>query len=252
MNRHVGGVVLGLLGAALLRISATDLYLNYVKASMRPWLLLTGAVLLALGIWTLVDVVRSAARPDGGAAPPAPTDDDTGVRDAAHDHAEHGLPRTAWLLLLPVLAVVLVAPPPLGGYAAEREAPTVLPPAEQSDLPPIPPGDPSVLALSDFAVRAVWDDGRTLAGKPVALTGFASAAPGGGWYLTRLALTCCAADAVATKVMVVDPPFAPTTNTWVTVVGQWTPGGGTQSVTAVPRIKADSMTVVPQPTYTYE
>ena len=46
MNRHVGGVLLGLLGAALLKISATDLYLNYVKASMRPWLLLTGACLL--------------------------------------------------------------------------------------------------------------------------------------------------------------------------------------------------------------
>ena len=238
MNRHVGGVLLGLLGAAVLRIAGTDLYLNYVKASMRPWLLLTGAVLLALGIWSLVDVVRSAAAD-------RPADDDDG-----HGHA--GLPRTAWLLLLPVLAVVLVAPPALGSYAAERETSTTLAPPQQSDLPPIPPGDPSVLALSDFAVRAVWDDGRTLAGKPVELTGFASAAPGGGWYLTRLALTCCAADATATKVTVVDAPFAPPPNTWVTVVGEWTPGGGTQSVTAVPRVRATSMKAVPQPTYPYE
>ncbi len=240
MNRHVGGVLLGLLGAALLKISATDLYLNYVKASMRPWLLLTGAVLLALGIWSLVDVVRSAA------ADEAQDDED------ADGHGHAGLPRTAWLLLVPVLAVLLVAPPPLGGYAAEREQSTTLPPATQSDLPPIPPGDPSVLALSDFAVRAVWDDGRTLAGKPVELTGFASAAPDGGWYLTRLALTCCAADATATKVTVVGASFAPRTNTWVTVVGEWTPGGGTESVTAVPRVKAASMKVVPQPKYPYE
>lgn len=240
MTRQVGGVVMGLLGAAVLKISATDLYLNYVKASMRPWLLLTGAVLLGLGIWTLVDVVRSAAREPAAAEP----DDD------GHDH--EGAPRTAWLLLLPVLAVLLVAPPALGAYPAEREQQSVAAPPADSALPPLPPGDPSVIALSDFAVRAVWDDGRTLAGNPVSLTGFVSAAPDGGWYLTRLALTCCAADATATKVTVVDAPFVPKSNTWITVVGEWTPGGGTQSVTAVPHVKAAAMKVVPIPKYPYE
>ena len=51
---------------------------------------------------------------------------------------------------------------------------------------------------------------------------------------------------------VVDAPFVPKSNTWITVVGEWTPGGGTQSVTAVPHVKAAAMKVVPIPKYPYE
>ncbi len=236
MTRDVGGVLLVLVGGAVLRISVGDVYLRYVKESLRPWLLLSGVTLVLLGLLTLL-VVWRAGRADHDP-------------DAA-DHG-HGAPGAAWLLLLPVLAIFLIAPPALGAFSAERETAVVTAPAADSDVPPLPAGDPVPLYLSDFASRAIWDDGRSLAGRNVALTGFVSAAPGGGWYLTRLSLTCCAADAVATKITVTEAPYAPPSNTWVTVTGQWVPGGGTQSETAIPWIKATQMAEVAPPKNPYE
>lgn len=249
MSRDVGGVLLVLVGGAVLRISVGDVYLRYVKESLRPWLLVSGAILVLLGLLTLLDVWRaSRAEPDAAAseADAEPHSDDQ------HDHDDHGAPRAAWLLLLPVLAIFLIAPPALGAYSAERETAVVTAPASDSDVPPLPPGGPVDLLLSDYASRAIWDDGRTLEGRTVALTGFVSAAPDGGWYLTRLSLSCCAADAIATKITVKDAPYAPPSDTWVTVTGQWVPGGGTQSETAIPWVKASEMAEVPVPKNPYE
>ncbi len=282
MRRDVQAVLLVLLGGAVLRISTGDVYLRYVKEPMRPWLLLTGAILLVLGVLLLVDVVRSArhahdldaeeARTD--AADPvavpvlastlqghdevvdpghvlAPDVSDVAPFDDGHGHHHGGRgPRSAWMLLLPVLAIFLVAPPALGAYTAEREASSVAPPA-QPQAPPLPAGDPVPLALNDYAARAVWDDGRTLVGRTIRMTGFASAAPGGQWYLTRLQLTCCAADAIPTKILPKDAP-AVTTNTWVTVTGTWVPGGGTQREDAIPWFKVQELEKVPPPKNAYE
>jgi uncharacterized repeat protein (TIGR03943 family) len=154
------------------------------------------------------------------------------------------------LLLLPVLAIFLIAPPALGAFTAERQASSVLAPA-QPQAPPLPPGDPVPLALNDFAARAVWDDGRTLTGRTVRMTGFATPDGTGGWYLTRLQLTCCAADAIATKISPRDvKPLA--ANTWVTVTGHWVPGGGTQSESAIPWLAVASLAEVPAPKNVYE
>ena len=274
MTRDVGAVLLVLVGGAVLRISVGDVYLRYVKDTLRPWLLVSGGILVLLGLLTLLDVWRAARADqrvtaegaDGAGEPPAvvvdpvelsdPTDHDgvgcDGDDHDGHDHAGHGAPRAAWLLLLPVLAIFLVAPPALGAFSAERETAVVTAPAVDSDVPPLPPGDPVAVLLSDYASRAVWDDGRSLAGRTIELTGFASKAPDGGWYLTRLSLTCCAADAVATKITVKDAPYAPPRNTWVTVTGEWVPGGGTQSETAIPWIRATTMAEVPAPKNPYE
>ena len=46
MSREVGAVLLGLLGGAILRISIGDAYLRYVKEGLRPWLLVSGSVLV--------------------------------------------------------------------------------------------------------------------------------------------------------------------------------------------------------------
>ncbi|MFZ1853477.1 MAG: hypothetical protein WAU06_01015, partial [Candidatus Nanopelagicales bacterium] len=59
MNREVQAIVLILLGGSTLRISIGDTYLRYVKAGMRPYLLVSGAILLMLGVWAMVDIVRS-------------------------------------------------------------------------------------------------------------------------------------------------------------------------------------------------
>lgn len=249
MSRDVGSVLLVLLGATVLRITGDGTYLRYVKESLRPWLLASGAVLVLLGLLALLAVwrgVRAEARARRSGADVAhPADQDDG-------HGHGALPRAAWLLVLPVAALLVVPPPALGAFTAERQSATTVAPAQAAKAPPLPPGDPVPLTLGDYASRAVWDDGRTLTGRTVAMTGFASAAPDGGWYLTRLALTCCAADATVTKILPVGGEAHLPANTWVDVVGRWVPGGGTQSETAIPHLQVDSLNVVPAPANPYE
>lgn len=272
MNREVQSIVLILLGSAVTRISMTDIYLRYVKESLRPYLIATGLLLLLLGFWALWDVVRSHRAKPAGHSPDESHAHDHGA--AAHDHdaadqdegAElhdghnHGQMRIAWLLLLPVLSILLIAPPALGAYSATREQATVLAPTVGFD--PLPPGDPVTLALSDYAVRAVWDDQGTLAGHNIEMEGFVTPVPQGqmpklpagtqaSWWLTRLYLTCCAADALVTKILMLGTTSLPA-NTWVKVEGHWTPGGPTNSDKAIPWFQVTSIHKIPEPSNPYE
>ena len=243
MTRDVGSIIMILIGGALLRITSGDVYLRYVKESMRPWLIASGVILMALGLLQLLDVWRSARRE-------AQVHAESG--DGAHDHAEHGAPKMAWLLVVPILAIFLIAPPALGAYTADRQSSVTTAPDASAQAPPLPAGDPVAIALNDYASRAIWDDGKTLVGRNVSLTGFATGAPNGGWYLTRLTLTCCAADATVTKILVLGSSVTPSSNSWVTVVGTWVPGGGTQSETAISHIQAKTVTSVKTPSNPYE
>lgn len=245
MRRDVQAVLLILVGGAVLRISLTDTYLNYVKAGMRPFLIASGALLVLLGILAVLDVLR------GGRVPGAADHDEVGHDHAhahGHDHA-HG-PKSAWLLLLPVLAIFLIAPPPLGAYAAARGTTNAVAP-QTPQAPPLPAGDPVEISVSSYVTRAVWDDGRTLAGRNVQMVGFVTPDPQGGWWLTRLAIACCAADALASRIKVVDAPDLPA-NTWVEVTGTWIPGGGTKSDAAIPLVQITSLEQVAQPKNPYE
>ncbi|WP_308201268.1 TIGR03943 family putative permease subunit [Carbonactinospora thermoautotrophica] len=235
VKRDVQSILLVLVGGTVLRLSISDAYLNYVKPGLRPFLIVSGAMLLVLGMagFVLDGLLRQAP-----AAGPACADGD-----------DHG-PRVAWLLCLPVLAVFLVAPPALGSYAAQRDPGTVAKPQE-AQFPPLPEGDPVQVLVSEYAIRAVWDQGRSLRGRTVTLTGFVTPKPGGGWYLTRMVLSCCAADAQAFKVEVRDaPPLAP--DTWVEVTGTWAPHGDAPPERAVPVIQASHVKEVPRPKDPYE
>jgi hypothetical protein len=93
VNRQAQAVVLLLVGGAILRASLSDLYLRYVKEGLRPFLIAAGALLVASAIATLWYELRPKL---------AGHSDDDG-----HGHRE---PRVAWLLVLPVFALLLVAP----------------------------------------------------------------------------------------------------------------------------------------------
>jgi len=248
MTRDVGSIILILLGGALLRITSEDVYLRYVKESLKPWLIASGLILIVLGLLQLADVWRKARRAQASG------------ESAAHAHhgEAHAAPRVAWLLVLPILAIFLIAPPALGAFTAQRQSSVTTAPDATAQAPPLPAGDPVALALNDYASRAIWDDGKTLVGRNVSMTGFATPAPNGGWYVTRLTLTCCAADATVTKILVLgadaasSPTPTPPTNSWVTVVGHWVPGGGTQSETAIAHVQADTVTAIPPPSNAYE
>ncbi|MEV1080531.1 TIGR03943 family protein [Streptomyces sp. NPDC050211] len=197
MNRQAQAAVLFLLGASLLHAGLTDLYLRYVKAGLRPLVLLSGVVLIAAALAT---VWYERRRSDA--------------------HGGHPEPRVSWLLALPVLALILVAPPALGSYSAVRTG-TVL--QEPYGFSKLPESGPLRLALADYAGRAVYDDGRSLRDRQLKITGFLALDRDGTPYLVRMTLNCCAADAQPVKVGLtgrIPPVLQP--DTWLEVTGTYT------------------------------
>ncbi|MGY1650837.1 TIGR03943 family putative permease subunit [Geodermatophilus sp. SYSU D01119] len=218
MDRLTASLVLLLLGGVTLRVSLTDAHLAYVQAGFRPFLLAAAVVLLVLGV---IGAVRE--RPG---RPRTPGTDDHG-HDHDHDHGHghgHG-PRVAWLMLAPVAVLLLVAPPALGSFTAARQPQQVV--ADQPVAVGIGPDDPGedfrTLPLSAYAIRALAQDTSAFEGRRVRLTGFVTPREGGGWYVTRIAIQCCAADAVAHTVVVDGPQGDLAADQWVDVVGTWAP-----------------------------
>lgn len=206
VNRQAQSAVLFLLGASLLHAGTTDLYLRYVKQGLRPLVLASGAVLIAAAVATVWYERKRARRQQDREA------------EEGHTHRE---PRVAWLLVLPLFALILVAPPALGSYSATRTG-TAL--QEPLAYPTLPATDPLPLSVVDYAGRAVYDHGRTLRDRRVQLTGFLALDRDGTPYLVRMALNCCAADAQPVKVALtgqVPPVLQP--DTWLQITGTYTP-----------------------------
>jgi uncharacterized repeat protein (TIGR03943 family) len=248
VKREVRAVLLVLFGAAALRISLfSDAYVRYVREYMRPYLIAGGLVLVGLGLAGAFIAVRSQLQQQ---AEKQQVEDADAHADDGHGHA-HGGPRSAWLLVLPVLAIFLIAPPALGSYTAQRSANSVAKPATSNSFPALPKGDPLVMQLADFDVRAVWDDSGALKGRRVKLTGFVTPKKGGGWYVSRLTISCCAADALTYKVQV-SGIAAPPTDAWVEVTGVWQPGGQVKRDDAIPVMNAQQVKRIAQPHNPYE
>ncbi|GID91902.1 TIGR03943 family putative permease subunit [Amorphoplanes digitatis] len=204
MNRQAQAVIMLLFGGAILKASLSDLYLRYVKEGLRPFLIGAGILLVAAAVLTLWYELRGR----------------TDRHDDGHGH--HHEPRVGWLLLLPVLGLLLVAPPALGSYAAGQSG-TVLTAPGDSDYPALPAGDPVDVGLLDYASRAVFDGGRSLTGRTVRLTGFVTPGPDGEPMLARMVVSCCAADGRPIKVgLDGDTRVTAAPDTWVQVVGVWT------------------------------
>jgi putative membrane protein len=230
VNRQAQGLVLFLVGGEVLRASLTDLYLRYVKAGLRPLLLVAGAVLIVAAIATFWYERRPAREP----------------RPAHHE------PRIAWLLVLPLFALIVVAPPALGSYAADRTGTALQRPPGFATLSA---DDPVQLSLLDYATRAVYDHGRFLDNRRISVTGFITVGPGGAPYLTRMVLSCCAADALPVKVGLsgqVPPDLRP--DSWLEVIGTYTDRQLKDEVNGgpIPFIDVNQARPVPAPADQYE
>ncbi|QBI54664.1 TIGR03943 family putative permease subunit [Streptomonospora litoralis] len=253
MNRIAQGVVLVLLGAAALSSTVfTDLYLNYVQPGFRYFLVAAGAVLIALGAAVVAGEVRAYL---GGGAGGKDTSPEPGP-GCDGDHG-HGAPRVAWLLLLPVVAVFVVAPPALGAYTA-GSAETAAPPraeGSESRLDPLAePGasGPVEMEIQEFINRAWTDEERAMEGRTIRLTGFAVPnTEGEGWYLARLQMACCAADAIVNRVLVTNRP-APAEDSWWRVEGTWQPPQGELQSVRNHRFDIETMDAVENPPDPYE
>lgn len=239
MTRGLQVLVLAAAAGLVLRLLVTGQYVYYVKPIMQVPLAVTALVLLGLAAYAFADAWRAS-------------DDDEGHdhEDDGHGHG-HGPPRAAWLLFAPLLAILVIPPAPLGAFTAARssEAPIAAP--SPSGYEPLPPGDPVAVPLSEIWLRAKGGGEDTLAGRRFELTGFVTPNPEGSWWLTRISLSCCAADAFAVRVQVRDAPALPA-DTWVTVVGTYVPGSGTGGTGTFPEVAVEGLEEVPEPADPYE
>ncbi|MEU4221328.1 TIGR03943 family putative permease subunit [Actinoplanes sp. NPDC026623] len=236
MNRQAQAVIMLLFGGALLKASLSDLYLRYVKQALQPFLIGAGILLVAAAILTLWYELRGKAERHDG---------------PGHHHE----PRVGWLLLLPVLGLLLVAPPALGSYAAGQSGTVLTAPGSDSDYPALPAGDPVDLGLLDYASRAVFDGGRSLTGRTVRLTGFVTPGPDGEPMLARMVVSCCAADGRPIKVgLDGDTRVTAASDAWVQVVGAWTNRVAKDPVNQadVPYLKVTAWQEIPAPKQPYE
>ncbi len=240
MKRFLPAALLVLTGSALLRVSLlSDLYLRYVKEGLRPFLIICGAVLLLLGAADALLHLRGTDADGTG----HPEHDEGEHEDHGHAHSGSGL-RAAWLLAVPALLLLVAAPPALGSYTVARDGSGTI--AKRTTFPPLPPQATLGLSLTDFTTRAVWDDKESLKGRTVHLQGFVTPEPGGAWQLSRVIVSCCAADARVVKVEI-HGVTAPAADTWVTVTGTWRTATRAQP----PALDATGLTVIPQPTHPY-
>ncbi|MEU2775550.1 TIGR03943 family protein [Streptomyces sp. NPDC007162] len=233
MKRPVQVLLLALTGLGLLHAALfTDLYLRYVKEGLRPLLIASGVLLLLLAL--------------AGAALDRNDHDHDHGHGGAHGHDHSTAPRVAWLLFLPALSLLLYAPPALGAYSASRATGKVV--KKQKEFDPLPAAaSPLPMTLSEFTARVQQDRKLSIKGRTVRMTGFVTPADqDGGWYLTRIIFTCCAADAQSVKVRMYGTDALPA-NTWVAVTGTWHPQGrlGTRSAAAALDVRRAEQ--VPQP-----
>ncbi|MFF5475892.1 TIGR03943 family putative permease subunit [Streptomyces sp. NPDC012935] len=236
---------LGVLHASLF----TDLYLRYVKEGMRPFLIASGAILLLLATAETVSYWRRG-RGDGAGEADEDHDGDGHGDSNGHGHDHTTVPRVAWLLLLPALSLLFYAPPALGAYTASREPAKAV--KERDHFDPLPTTSPVPLTLTEFTSRVQQDRAQDIKGRSVLLTGFVTpGSEGDGWYLTRLVLSCCAADAQSVKVRIHGAPDLPA-DTWVSVTGTWHSGGTLGTTSAPVALDARSVTKVARPVNAYK
>jgi len=212
-----------------------------------------GLVLVALGAYGLVlpgrDVARAATDQDGAEV----RFDDPAHHDPAHHDHGRG-PRVGWLLVVPFLVLGVVVPPPLGSFAARQDSGQARSSAVVDEFTALEAGpEPVAMSLGDYSARALFDEGKSLEGRRVRLTGFVSPVDHGtGWALTRMALSCCAADGYAIKVDVIGGDRLPD-DTWVEVVGTWEPTrADADPASALAVVRIEQMRTVAKPAQPYE
>jgi uncharacterized repeat protein (TIGR03943 family) len=248
-DRRSQAAIAFIVGTMALYLGRSDAALAYVKVGLQPLLVGSGVLLLGLALAAVV-----------------------GHGSDEHGHPPHG-PRVAWLLALPPLALVLIAPPALGAFAASRQPirpPPVIHPrptgssgpaaATSGDsFPPlIPPGDGTAvpMALGEYLARD-YEEPYTLAGVRIRLVGFVTPEHGGrdGYLLTRFAISCCAADATALRVAIRGDPVVRAPDTWLEVEGHWqqhTSDHSNQPASDTAVLLAESVRTIKQPSKPYE
>jgi uncharacterized repeat protein (TIGR03943 family) len=220
-------VLLLLTGAFAVWLAWSGVVLNFVRPSMRPYVLVAGIVTVLL-----------ALLPPGGLLTRLRTSHGHG-----HAHPDGGI---AWLLVVPLLVVIVVPPAPLGANAirarlvSSRAGSRAFPPVGRPVRGAVP------MTMAEFQTRALRDPARSMEGVTVRLVGFvAGPADAGGYRVARFVIFCCAADAEAVEIVVANDSTARPTNAWLEIEGTWVPG-------PLPTVRASSVHPIKRPGKPYE
>ncbi|MGH1503756.1 MAG: TIGR03943 family putative permease subunit [Acidimicrobiales bacterium] len=217
MTRGGAATVLVCVGAIIGRLVQSGGFGWFVQQRMRIPLALAALIILAFGLYLLLVHPGDDTDHDGH--------DHDGHDHDGHDDHDHGrVPKVGWLMALPILVLISVAPTALGASAADRlEAITPLETTER--FPPLSSDEPTEMGVYDFIERAVWDDERTLEGAEVRLVGLVvnDDEIDDGFRLTRFLVSCCAADGLPVQVVVHGLAEELPNDTWVDIVVTWRP-----------------------------
>lgn len=246
-----GATIVASLGLILVAMVLSGQLTNYLQPYFRPWVLLTGALLLLLAGWTFLRLWKdSRERGDGSLVA-----------------AENPMRKTSWLLLVPVLLATLCAPSPLGAAmlnssavggssvsnaANEQAATRVASRVGRNDdgtiaYDVLSDSAPTDITLEDLANRFTFGRKGELQDKPVKIVGFAAAAADGQWRVNRFKIYCCAADAVPYTAQLNGTPTAPEADTWYEVTGTV----DALSSETVPILTVSEFTPIKQPEIPY-
>jgi uncharacterized repeat protein (TIGR03943 family) len=234
-------------GLLALWMGLTDVMLKYLKPSMRPWLVLAGAVLVAIG---LVGLLRARRREADGT-----TDSDH------HGHTHRS--GVGWLLTIPIVVVILLGPQSLGAFAAARGGTRGLPPysfdiaayaaAQGDDVP--------TLQLVDVQQGVRQRPNREfLTEHSVRLAGFVTREPSLGphaFLLNRFLVSCCAADALPMRIAMVHADRIPKQEQWVVVTARLEAGHlderpSSRSAGGLPTMHVEDIDLIDEPAGPYE
>ncbi|MEM9563947.1 MAG: hypothetical protein AAGA93_15100 [Actinomycetota bacterium] len=202
MSRFGRAGILIFIGVLIGRLVLDGGFGWFVQQHMRIPLAAATVLLLVFGGYELVSSSRQSGE---------------GARSAG--------PGVGWLLALPLLVLVSVAPTALGAVAADRvDAFVPTEPTERFvDLPDT--SEPIEMRVIEFLDRAAWDEGRSLEDRVIRLEGLVVNDPeiANGFKLTRFLVSCCAADGIPLQVTLHGTGRALDDDTWVVADVIWRP-----------------------------
>lgn len=216
-------------GMLALRLAISGKHRQFVRAGLGPFLIAAGLVLCLMAVTALL---RDDA-PEVGQG----TDD--------HDHAAESTRESVgpgWLLLLPVMALFLIAPAPIGSWGLKQVGSSSA--GRSQNWAPLPASSgPVPVRLREIVGRAS-DAAPSLLGRSLLLEGFV-VRPGATFSLARYSISCCAADAQGAQVLVEGHPISFASDSWVRVVGSFVEMRG--DVVVVRALSVDPIQSPPEP-----
>ena len=233
MRREAQNVLLLLLGVAVGAMVVKGTYLNYVKPSLLPWLVIAAGGLLTLASACIVRDIRERDR----------------KLDDSHRHG--GV--MVWLLLVPVVVIAFVVPPPI--EAGDAALSSVSQPPRDEPPPLLPADRAPEVSLPEVVLLASADSGTTPNDRLITVIGFKLTGLDGGPDLARVVMICCAADARLMRIHLTGPEVATAASypskTWLRIEGRVVPGSASAETSFEPTMTVTSVTRIEKPANPY-